>query len=347
MSTSIGGTGSKEHTQPQLSHEEYTVGWICALTTEYVAAQVFLDEEHAPPSSTALHDNNDYTLGRIGQHNVAIAVLPDGEYGTASAAGVARDMLHTFRNIRIGLMVGIGGGAPTAEHDIRLGDVVVSEPRNGLPGVFQYDFGKSIQDQPFHQTRVLAPPPHLFLTAISGLRAKYERYGNTIRQDIEACLNIEKRLRKKYSRPDAATDILYRSDVLHLQSEASCLSSCGRDASDLIIRPDRDQDNDDDPAVHYGVIGSANQLMKDAKLRDQYASERHILCFEMEAGGLMNHFPCLVIRGICDYSDTHKNNKWQGYAAMAAAAYAKDLLHRIPPSKVETEQAISAFLQSG
>lgn len=71
-------------------------------------------------------------------------MLPSGEYGTASAAGVARDMLHSFPNIRIGLMVGIGGGAPTSKHDIRLGDVVVSKPENGLGGVFQYDFGKSI-----------------------------------------------------------------------------------------------------------------------------------------------------------------------------------------------------------
>jgi nucleoside phosphorylase len=64
----------------------------------------------------------------------------------------------------------------------------------------------------------------------------------------------------------------------------------------------------------------------------------------MEAAGLMNQFPCLVIRGICDYSDTHKNKGWQGYAAMVAAAYAKDLLHRIPPNKVEAENRISDLL---
>lgn len=116
-----------------------------------------LDRKHAPPTYVATHDNNDYTLGSIGKHNVAIAVLPAGEYGTASAAGVARDILHSFPNIRIGLMVGIGGGAPSAKHDVRLGDIVVSEPRDGLGGVFQYDFGKTVQDQPFEPTRFLAP----------------------------------------------------------------------------------------------------------------------------------------------------------------------------------------------
>jgi nucleoside phosphorylase len=117
--------------------EDYTVGWICALHTEYVAAQALLDSEHDSPEAVATHDDNNYTLGAIGKHNVVIAVLPDGEYGTSSATGVAKDMRHSFPNVRIGLMVGIGGGAPTAANDIRLGDVVVSATKDGYGGVFQ------------------------------------------------------------------------------------------------------------------------------------------------------------------------------------------------------------------
>jgi nucleoside phosphorylase len=64
----------------------------------------------------------------------------------------------------------------------------------------------------------------------------------------------------------------------------------------------------------------------------------------MEAAGLMNTFPCLVIRGICDYSDSHKNKEWQGYAAMVAAAYAKDLLQRIPLNRIEAEEKISVVV---
>ncbi|KAJ3486515.1 hypothetical protein NLG97_g6599 [Lecanicillium saksenae] len=337
------GNGSDEH--HQLSNEEYTVGWICALTTESVAAQVFLDQKHAPPLYIATHDNNDYTLGRIGRHNVAIAVLPGGEYGTASAASVARDMLHTFPNIRLGLMVGIGGGAPSARHDVRLGDVVVSEPQNGLGGVFQYDFGKHVQDQPFQHTRFLAPPPTVLLTAISGLRADYKIDGHTIQGDIQTRLAERKRLRKEFGRPDAETDRLYQSTVIHPPGEGACPSRCGSNETSLVIRTVRDED-EDDPAIHYGLIASANQLMKDAKLRDQLADEKGILCFEMEAGGLMNHFPCLVIRGICDYSDTHKNKEWQGYAAMTAAAYAKDLLKRISPNKIEAEKKLIDLVEN-
>jgi nucleoside phosphorylase len=84
--------------------------------------------------------------------------------------------------------------------------------------------------------------------------------------------------------------------------------------------------------------------MKDASIRDKLVAERNVLCFEMEAAGLMNHFPCLVIRGICDYADSHKNKEWQGYAAMVAAAYAKDLLRRIHPTKIESESRISDVL---
>ncbi len=86
--------------------------------------------------------------------------------------------------------------------------------------------------------------------------------------------------------------------------------------------------------------------MKDASVRDRLAAEEHVLCFETEAAGLMNRFPCVVVRGICDYADSHKNKQWQGYAAMAAAAYAKDLLRRIPLNKVEAERQISTVLES-
>ena len=87
--------------------------------------------------------------------------------------------------------------------------------------------------------------------------------------------------------------------------------------------------------------------MEDALLRDKLSKDKGVMCFEMEAAGLRNHFPCLVIRGICDYSDTHKNKAWQGYAAMTAAAFAKDLLSEVHPAKVEAERKITDILSEG
>lgn len=326
-----------------LSNDDYIVGWICAITTEYVAAQAFLDERHGRPKYVSVNDNNDYTLGKIGEHNVVIAILPG--YGIAPAACVARDMLQSFPNVRICLMVGIGGGAPSSKHDIRLGDIVVSTPNEGTGGVFQYDFGKTIQDQSFQHTGFLNQPPIFLQTAVNGLKAQYMSEGHRLNEAINDILEKKPRLQPIYKRPDSVTDRLYQSDVVHpLQCQGgSCAVVCGNDQAKLIKRTERDE-HEDNPAIHYGTIASANQLMKDACIRDKLAAEKGVLCFEMEAAGLTNHFPCLIIRGICDYSDTHKNNDWQSYAAMAAAAYTKDLLSRIPPNTAERQKRIAEQL---
>ncbi|KAG9691124.1 purine and uridine phosphorylase, partial [Aureobasidium melanogenum] len=324
--------------------QQYTVGWICAISTEYTAARQFLDEEHDRPDHVSANDSNAYTLGKMAGHNIVIAVLPDGEYGVSSATAVAKDMLNSFPNVRIGLMVGIGGGAPTAKHDIRLGDVVVSSRRGSAPCVYQYNYGKTIQGRSFQPSGFLNQPPTVVRTAVSDLRSKYEDDGHHIEARITTILERKSRLRQKYSRPSKESDRLYMSSVVHpADDEHSCEEVCGSHTADLVQRHERRED-EDNPTIHYGVIASADQLMKDAITRDAIAKEKDVLCFEMEAAGLMNHFPCLVIRGICDYSDSHKNKEWQGYAAMTAAAYAKDVLRRMIPSKVEQEERLGNVL---
>ena len=329
--------------RPMSNPQKYTVGWICAISTELVAATA-LDEKHENAEFLHQNDNNTYTLGRVGKHNVVIAAAPDGEYGTQSAAMVARDMMHSFPNVRIGLMVGIAGGVPSSRHDIRLGDIVVSAPRNGRGGVFQYDFGKERQGQDFQATGFLDQPPVLLRTAVATLRAQYEIDGHQLKECICGALERKPRLRKKYGPPNPDTDRLYQSAIIHpLGDERSCVDACGHDDSHLVIRTPRTSD-DDDPTVHHGLIASGNRVMKNAISRD-IAAQQDILAFEMEAAGLMNHFPCLIIRGICDYSDSHKNKEWQGYAAMTAAAYAKDLLYRIATNQVEAEAPMAELLR--
>ncbi|KAH7012983.1 nucleoside phosphorylase domain-containing protein [Ilyonectria destructans] len=338
-----GQTDIDKYSDRMLSNGDYTVGWICAITAELVAARAFLDERHKNPKEVTQNDNNNYVLGKIGQHNVVIAVLPQGECGSSSAATVARDMLHSFPNIRIGLMVGVGGGAPSPTHDIRLGDIVVSSRGGGNGGVLQYDYGKTIQNSSFVETGFLNQPPQSLLTAVNTLEATYEMQGHQLDNDVEMALkNI--RSRKKYSRPHASSDRLFRPSFTHPQkSFATCSQVCSDDLAHLLTRTARDED-ENNPMVHYGLIASANTLMEDAIIRDTLAAERNVLCFEREAAGLMNHFPGLVIRGICHYSDTHKNEDWQGFAAMMAAAYAKDLLRQIPPKKLEGETRIGELL---
>ncbi|KAF6811817.1 kinesin light chain protein, partial [Colletotrichum sojae] len=233
--------------------QAYTVGWICAVTAESVAARAFLDEEHRGPRHVSQHDNNSYVLGCIGSHNVVIAALPEGEYGTTSAATVAKDMLHSFPNVRIGLMVGIGGGAPSQKHDIRLGDIVVSKPGDGDGGVFQYDFGKTIQDCSFQETGFLNQPPALLRAALATLKATYEMKGHRLVEEVNK--NLEKiKKRSKYKQPSPASDRLYKSHIVHpSNSPDECDIACGNDTACLITRPERDEE-DDDPAIHYGLI---------------------------------------------------------------------------------------------
>ncbi|KAL6691296.1 putative wd40 protein [Trichoderma pleuroticola] len=322
----------------------YTVGWICAIHTELVAALALLDERLDRPKGLDPNDSNNYELGKISNHYVAIACLPDGEQGIAAAAGAATNLLRSFPNIRFGLMVGTGGGAPTSHHDIRLGDVVVSTPRDGKGGVFQYDFGKTMQNQAFVETGFLDQPPSLLRAAVAGLKASYEMDGHTLNQEANKALQRKPRLQKTYSRPQTS-DVLYKSTYTHISGPWDACEACDDDPSNYIPRRPRDE-KDDDPVIHYGLIASANQRMENAIIRDKLAMEKGVLCFEMEAAGLMNHFPCLIIRGICDYADTHKNDKWQGYASMMAAAYARDLIRRLSPDDVRERKTANEILQS-
>ena len=295
------------------------------------AAKAMLDEVHADlPKS--LHDHNTYTLGQIGVHNVVIACLPSGVYGTTSAVRVATLMLLSFQSIRLGLMVGIGGGAPSPRADIRLGDIVVSRPDESFGGVVQYDYGKTIQEGRFRRIGTLNKPPHVLLTATSRLQADHISRPSRIPEYLsELAVNYPSMV-PKFTYCGQRPDQLFDAHYEHLNSEDIC-EHC--DSSRIVTRPTRPQNH---PVIHYGLIASGNQVMKHGKTRDRLARELGILCFEMEAAGLMDLFPCLVIRGICDYADSHKNKQWQEYAAATAAAYAKELLYIISGDQVDETQ---------
>src|SRR5271155_1245669 len=225
--------GADMATIPALSHQDYTVGWICALSTELTAAMAMLDEEHLPLEQHAL-DNSIYTLGRIGEHNVVIACLPAGQMGNNSAAMVATQMQYSFRAIRFGLMVGIGGGVPSEEHDIRLGDVVVSNPGKHDGGVIQYDFGRTVAEGRFVHSGSLNAPPTVMLTAVSTLKARHNLSGHRLAHYLSAV--DTPRLRSKYTYQGAENDLLFKAEYDHIGDGTSC-DQC--DKSMLVSRPRR------------------------------------------------------------------------------------------------------------
>lgn len=303
----------------------FTVGIIYVKPLELMAIVSMLD--HKFPSIAAVDDlPYVYTLGRIGEHNVAIAGLARGHQGTVATAHLAATLRSTFRNMTMGMLVGIGGGIPRLpEHDVRLGDVVVGAPESG-PHVVQYDFGKRTADG-FETSRVLAHPPPLLLHVVNHVELSLMLRADNEEQVLARHLSRisgSRLLRREYRKP-ATPDRLFDAAYQH---EAGTLCLNHDEVHEIRREPRSD---DEDIVVHYSTILSGDSVMKSAKARDTLSTQYNgALCIEMEAAGAMDVFPCLVIRGISDYADSHKSSEWQKYAALAAAAYMRELLLRLP-----------------
>ncbi|KAH8429197.1 uncharacterized protein LDX57_006866 [Aspergillus melleus] len=315
------------------SRHDYRIGWICALPVELAAAQAMLDATHSSLPNVE-GDRNVYILGSIGGNNVVITCLPAGIYGTSAATATATQMRFSYRYILCCLLVGIGGGAPSLESDIRLGDVVVSEPTLQCGGVIQYDHGKAVDGGHFVPTGTLDPPPDVFSKGLARLKAHNMVHGSQVSIIHTRTLNHNPRLREIFAYPGGQYDRLFVADYSHIGSSSHC------EGCDLSMLQPRHCRPDDEPRIFYGLVASGNKVIRDAKMRDQLAQDHGIICFEMEAAGLMNTFPSLIVRGICDYSDSHKNKRWQGYAAMMAAAYAKELIQFLPSGELEDPEQV-------
>lgn len=243
-------------------------------------------------------------------------MIASGRPGTTTAATVANDMRRTFPWLRIGLMVGIAGGVWHPDTDVRLGDIIVGVHPKGEAGVVQYDYGRQIQDAAFFKTGSMNKAPAILLNAVAAVQADHLGL-EAPEMDYVSCLERNK-ARKFSKRP--AQDRLYNATYVH--RNASC-DDC--DKQQL-------REYATIPRVHYGPIASGNRLVRDAVFAEEDSKRYDNLCFEEAAG--LDSFPSLTIRGISDYCDTHKNDDWHQYAAVAAAAYAKELLSVVPPTAV-------------
>ncbi|KAL5362033.1 hypothetical protein BJX96DRAFT_185764 [Aspergillus floccosus] len=320
----------------ELTHSKYTVGWVCSLSKEQTAATAMLDRIH-PDLPKPPNDHNTYTLGSIERgniiHNIVIACLPKGKYGTNSAATVVARMISTFPSIKVGLMVGIGGGIPPK---VRLGDVVVSSPVDQYPGVVQWDIGKAEEGGNFKRTGALNNPSSALLTALAKLETQHEMHGSNIHDHLDDLGEKYPRLASKYTWSESLKDPLFNQESLHhprsrwqaifsiILENFLALVACvlgwwviapmDREAeqvtSTVQVESVKTRSRHGNTRVHYGLIASGNQVIKDAGFRDSLDESLggNVLCVEMEAAGIMNDFPCLVIRGICDYADSQKND---------------------------------------
>ncbi|KAI1121753.1 nucleoside phosphorylase domain-containing protein [Nemania abortiva] len=311
--------------------DDYTVGILCAIDFEKNAVRYMLDEEHQR-LPTQPGDSNSYTLGKLQGHNVVLACLPS-QQGKGAAATVATNMSRSFPSIKWRLFVGIGGGVPSDQHDIRLGDVVVSMPEGEYGGVVQYDLGRETNSG-FELKGFLWPIPTLLRNAAQDMKSDHIGRGNQIGKYMAEMFKKWPDM-APYQQP-SEPDLLFPANIQHPEGVPACADVC--DPSQTTPRSDRHFNG---PKIHYGLIASGDLVIKNAARRDEIAAqfERGVLCFEMEAAGLATEYPSIVIRGISDYADSHKNKKWQCYAAATAAACAKELLTYVDTEAAATEPA--------
>ncbi|KAI1202887.1 nucleoside phosphorylase domain-containing protein [Nemania serpens] len=306
------------------SYEAYTVGIVCPIEFEMSAVRYMLDEEHGRlPNKPG--DPNRYILGQLSGHDTVLAWLP-GLQGKSAAAIVAANLDRTFPSIKWRFLTGIGGGVPEP-HDIRLGDVAVSMPTGHHGGLVQYDLGKDL-DGGFALKGFLAAPPAELRGAIFEMKSDHRVSDNKVDEFVLAMLQKGNDF-DDYRRPPSTSDILFKADYRHVANNRGTCENC--DPEHTVQRAHRDHRGS---KIHYGLIASGDRVMRSAIKRDLEAQNlgEEVLCFEMEAAGLSTESSYLVIRGISDYADSHKNDAWQHYAAAAAAACTKEILTYLDPA---------------
>lgn len=134
----------------QRTCNDYHVAWICPVAdVELLPARLMLDEHHPTPQYNTDYDENTYICGSINGHAIVLAACPQGETANVNAGRLTGSMFKTFPNIRMTVLVGIGGGMPSPVvsddplENIHLGDVVVGWPGDGKPACVYHDRGRS------------------------------------------------------------------------------------------------------------------------------------------------------------------------------------------------------------
>ncbi|THY39252.1 purine and uridine phosphorylase [Aureobasidium pullulans] len=337
---------------------EFEVAIICALPLEASAVLDLFDEHYDDDGDIYGRqegDSNAYSTGRIGQHDIVLAHMPG--MGKSSAASVASGLRSSFTGVKIALIVGVCGGVPVSSPDepIILGDVIISN------SVIQSDFGSQYPGHFERKSTVkdTLGRPNTDIRALLNkleVRRVREKLGDKILQNLF-------KLREKNDTacyPGVNQDRLFAATHRHMHREESssrdclCLkaqchsdpvckqaseSSCdalGCNSLAIMDNPARlkrlDAENPP-PLVHIGIVGSADTVMKSGEHRDHIAQRDNIIAFEMEGAGVWDNLPCVIIKGVCDYADSHKNKRWQGYAAATAASAAKSFLDYWSPKQ--------------
>ncbi|KAF4948678.1 hypothetical protein FGADI_9453 [Fusarium gaditjirri] len=342
------------------SRDEFDIAIICALSFEADAVLALFDhhwdeDECGVSFGKARGDPNAYSTGVLGQHNVVLAHLPN--MGKVAAGTIAAFCRMSYPNISLALVVGICGGAPfhgNKKEEIVLGDVIIST------GVVQYDLGRRFPNNFEIKDTLddsLGRPGLEVRNLLSKLKTKrqQDKLQTATRGYIHEVLQ---ETGKPADFPERSQDIVFPADYRHKHQEPSACAICAAcvsrsdpvcenalrstcqelkcDLQQRLIRTrveavakDHAKELDKEiplPFVHFGRFASGDMVMKSGEDRDHLTLSKDAIGFEMESAGVWDVFPCIIIKSVSDYADSHKNDNWQGYAAASAAGCTKAFL---------------------
>ncbi|KAL5043563.1 hypothetical protein BDW71DRAFT_210077 [Aspergillus fruticulosus] len=326
------------------SRDDFAIAIICALPLEAEAVEALFDETYdrlGKHYDKQRGDANAYINGRIGKHDVVLCYMPG--MGKGSAASVASSLLFSYPGVELALVVGICGGAPPPPdyQEIFLGDVIISD------SVIEYDFGRQYPGGFQRKTGVkdtLGRPGREIRALLNGLRAENAR--RELQDQAKQYLHALQQTGTKWCRP-GVDDILFKPGYLHKHNTHVFSAGCscfGSDAPDQICKEAFEKDCAEldcdqsqiircrevsdaiQASIFIGPVASADTVMKSGQHRDQIVKREKVIGFEMEGAGVWDNVSCIVIKGVCDYTDSHKSKVWQAYAAATGASAAKALL---------------------
>lgn len=333
---------------------DFKIAIICALTLESDAIQDVFDRRWDEIKYGKMPgDPNTYSMGVIGRHHVVVVHMPG--MGKSNGASVAANCRASFPGLGLVLVVGICGGVPFTKNggEIILGDIIVSD------GLIQYDFGRQFPDKFVRKSDTISKPNAEILSFLAKMKGRWS--ANRLKERTAVHLEYLSKATDlveiaKY--PGTLRDKLYEPTYRHKHQAASECEVCNRcrtrtdpvceaaltldcetlqcDDTYLITRKrlavvadeSINQKANVAPSIHFGLYASGDKVMKSGEEREIIAKEEGVIAFEMEGSGVWEVFPgrCLVIKAVCDYADSHKNKRWQSYAAASAAACTKAFL---------------------
>ncbi|KAK2024417.1 pfs domain-containing protein [Colletotrichum zoysiae] len=328
--------------------------------------EVWAEDEAGDKYGKAPGDWNKYNTGRIGRCNVVLVQSPFLSGAANVAKGLKSSFTGIKLVLLTGICAGVPGVRSQYNREIMLGDVMISNVVVQYSLGEQYANHEFLRKNTLGSTDGRASKdarnPSRLVKTDHAIEEACNLFGLfetdqgrcSLRDDAGEIFSqirsrtVDGRDQFKYQAPSALEDQLFDPGYVHMHRNGSgcgceithaCraarAASCDElqcDTARLVAR-DRgggaaEKDQEHGFEIFVGPIGSGNQEIKFAADRDRIARKYGIFAYDTEGAGVWDVRPTIVVKGVCDYADSHNNRKWQTYAAATASSVIKALLNR-------------------